>query len=69
MSWFTAWRRRQDANLRQRVAEDAENVRLLMQGVILDARRVGAEVPAGIVASTVLWRSWTERLEAFAQEQ
>jgi hypothetical protein len=55
------------ANRRQRVAAHADRARRYMVAVIADARRVGAAVPIGVAASVEVWRSWGDRLHAWAE--
>jgi hypothetical protein len=40
-----------------------------MVAVLVDVERTGTEVPDGVTASVVVWRSWAERLEALAEEE
>jgi hypothetical protein len=54
------------ADRRRRLAEDVDRTRGLMAAVIADARRAGAEVPIGVTASITVWRSWADRLRAWA---
>jgi hypothetical protein len=61
------WRRRRAYDLRQRLVQDVVRTQGLMVAMIADARRVGAEVPDGVTASVTVWRSWTERLEEWAE--
>jgi hypothetical protein len=56
-------------NRRQRLVADIDRTRGLMVAVIADARRAEAEVPLGVTASIEVWRSWGERLEAWAEEE
>jgi hypothetical protein len=39
-----------------------------MAAMLADAERASAEVPAGVAACLVVWRSWSTRLTAWAQE-
>ena len=60
------WRRRK-VEQRARLADDAHNVVLLMGGVVADAERARAEVPAGVAACLTVWRSWAGRLAEWAR--
>ena len=62
------WRRRRQLEQRARLADDAHNVVLLMGGVLVDAKRANAEVPAGVVACLAVWRSWAGRLAQWTEE-
>jgi hypothetical protein len=55
-------------DLRRRLVADVDRVRLYMVATIADARRVGAEVPVEVTASTKSWRSWADRLSTWAEE-
>jgi hypothetical protein len=61
------WWRHQKVEQRARLAEDAHNVVLLMGGVVADAERARAEVPAGVAACLTVWRSWADRLAEWAK--
>jgi hypothetical protein len=54
---------------RERLVADVDRVRGYMVAVIADARRVEIEVPVGVTASVEVWRSWGERLQAWAEEE
>jgi hypothetical protein len=54
------------SNRRRRLADDARRTTGLMVSVIADARRAGADVPDGVAASVTVWRSWADRLAAWA---
>jgi hypothetical protein len=60
-------RRRRLPSRRVRLADDAHNVVLLMGGVLADAERASAEVPAGVTACLTVWRSWADRLAEWAR--
>jgi hypothetical protein len=38
-----------------------------MGGVLADAKRAGAEAPAGVAACLTVWRSWAGRLAEWAR--
>lgn len=61
-------RQRRVHDLRQRVAEDANRARLYLTAVIVDARRIGAPVPAEVMAAVVVLAGWVHRLQAWAAE-
>jgi hypothetical protein len=61
------WRRRRQVAQRARLAEDAHNIVLLMGGLLADAERASAEVPAGVTACLTVWRSWAGRLAEWAR--
>jgi hypothetical protein len=63
------WRQARRQDRRQRLVADVERTRGLMVAVIADARRVGAEVPGGVTASVVVWRSWADRLQEWAEQE
>jgi hypothetical protein len=50
----------------QRLADDARRTTGLMAAVIADAERASAEVPDGVAASVTVWRTWADRLAAWA---
>jgi hypothetical protein len=52
---------------RRRLVDDTRRTIGLMAAVVADARRAGAEVPDGVTASVTVWRSWTARLDAWAE--
>jgi hypothetical protein len=54
---------------RERLATDARRAVGFMVAVLVDAERAGAEVPDGVAASVVVWRSWAERLQEWAEEE
>jgi hypothetical protein len=54
---------------RERLVADVDRVRGYMVAVIADARRVEIEVPVEVTASVEVWRSWGERLQAWAEEE
>jgi hypothetical protein len=54
---------------RERLASDARRAVGFMVAVLVDAERARAEVPDGVTASVTVWRSWAERLEAWAAEE
>jgi hypothetical protein len=58
----------QTGDLRQRVAEDAERARMHVTAVIVDARRVGAPIPAEVMAAVVVLAGWVHLLEEWAAE-
>jgi hypothetical protein len=61
-------RQQRTHDLRMRVAEDVERTRMLMTATIIDARRVGATVPAEVAGSVVIWAAWAIAIERWAQE-
>jgi hypothetical protein len=61
-------RQQRTADLRQRVAEDAELARLHLVAVIVDARRVDAPVAEEVMASLVVLAGWTHWLMGWAAE-
>jgi hypothetical protein len=54
---------------RRRLVEDVDRTRGLMLATIADARRVGAEVPLAITVSVESWRTWSDRLLEWAEDQ
>jgi hypothetical protein len=62
-------RQQRTHDLRQRVATDAERGRLALVAVIVDARRVGAPVPAEVGAAMAVLAGWTHWLQGWAKEQ
>jgi hypothetical protein len=62
-------RRRRQHDLRTRLATDAGRVSGFMAAVLADAQRIGAELPEGVAACVIVWRSWDERLAAWARDQ
>jgi hypothetical protein len=61
------WWRRRKVEQRAQLADDAHNVVLLMGGVVADAERASAEVPAGVAACLTVWRAWAGRLAEWAR--
>jgi hypothetical protein len=54
---------------RQRLAADVRRATGYMGAVVTDDRRAGAEVPEAIGASVLVWRTWAELLETWAENQ
>jgi hypothetical protein len=63
-----ARRQQRIGNLRQRVTLDAERARLHLVAAIIDARRVGAPIPAEVGEAMVTLAGWTHRLNGWAAE-
>jgi hypothetical protein len=61
------WWRRRKVTQRARLADDARRTVGLMAAVLADAERAKAEVPDGVGACLVVWRSWAGRLAKWAQ--
>jgi hypothetical protein len=59
-------RRRHDDE-RVQLAEDARRVAGYADALVDKAARLGAEVPEGVSACTVVWRHWSARLQEWAR--
>lgn len=57
------WPRRRRPDLRQRLIEDIRRTAGLMTAVIVDARRLGIEVPIAVTTTVWIWRSWANLIE------
>jgi hypothetical protein len=60
------WRRHDDGE-RVQLAEDARRVAGFADALVDKAARLGAEVPEGVAACTVVWRYWSARLQEWAR--
>jgi hypothetical protein len=56
------WRQRRQQDWRERLIVDIHRTAGLMRAVIVDARRLGVEVPDGVEVAVWIWRSWADRL-------
>jgi hypothetical protein len=61
------WRRHDDDGERVQLAEDARRVAGFADALVDKAARLGAEVPEGVDACTVVWRHWAGRLQEWAR--
>ena len=61
-----ARRQQRIGDLRVRVATDAERARLQLVAVIIDARWVGAPIPAEIGEAMLTLAGWTHGLQGWA---
>jgi hypothetical protein len=61
------WRRHDDGE-RVQLAEDARRVAGFADALVDKATRLGAEVPEGVAACTMVWRHWAGRLAQWARE-
>jgi hypothetical protein len=59
--------RKHDDDERVQLAEDARRVAGFADAVVQKAERLGAEVPEGVSACTVVWRHWGARLQEWAR--
>jgi hypothetical protein len=50
-----------------RLADDARRTVGLMAAMLADAERARADVPAGVAARLIVWRSWAARLAEWAK--
>ena len=57
MTW-----RRDDAEQRAQLADDVRRLAGFADAAVKTATRLGADVPDGVVACTVVWRHWAGRL-------
>jgi hypothetical protein len=60
-------RRRHDGEQRAQLADDVRRLAGFADAAVDKAARLGAEVPEGVVACTVVWRHWAVRLAAWAR--
>jgi hypothetical protein len=61
------WRRHEDDE-RVQLVEDARRVAGFADALLARATRLGAEVPEGVAACTVVWRHWAGRLAEWARD-
>jgi hypothetical protein len=60
------WRRHLPSR-RARLADEVRRLAGWSHLVIAEARRVGAEVPAGVSACSLVWSHWADRLGEWAK--
>ena len=60
------WIRGRRGDERALLADDARRVAGYADATLATARRLGAEVPEGVEACTVVWRHWAGRLSEWA---
>jgi hypothetical protein len=60
------WLQRRRADQRARLAADARRVAGFADATIATARRLGADIPEGVGACTLVWRLWAWRLDEWA---
>jgi hypothetical protein len=61
-------RRTDDAEQRGQLADDVRRLAGFADAAVETATRLGAEMPEGVVACTVVWRHWARRLAQWARE-
>jgi predicted RNA methylase len=60
------WRRRVPER-RGRLADDVRRLAGWSHLIVAEARRLGAEVPDGVTACSLVWSHWADRLTAWAK--
>jgi hypothetical protein len=61
-------RRTDDAEQRGQLADDVRRLAGFADAAVETATRLGAEMPEGVTACTVVWRHWAGRLAQWARE-
>jgi hypothetical protein len=61
-------RRTDDAEQRGQLADDVRRLAGFADAAVETATRLGAEMPEGVVACTVVWRHWAGRLAQWARD-
>lgn len=59
--------RRDDAEQRGQLADDVRRLAGFADAAVDSATRLGADVPEGVAACTVVWRHWAGRLAQWAR--
>jgi hypothetical protein len=64
------WRfwRRDASERRAQLAADVRNLAGWSHFVVAEARRLGAAVPEGVSARSLVWSHWADRLAAWARQ-
>ena len=60
------WRRRRQATRRAQLAADVRRLAGWSHLVVEQARRLGADVPDGVAACSMVWSRWADRLAEWA---
>jgi hypothetical protein len=60
------WRRR-TSDRRVRLADDVRRLAGWSHLILAEARRLGAEVPDGVTACSLVWSHWADRLAVWAK--